>query len=226
MKSIILSPHFDDAVFDCWQQLAATDSQIVTIFSRIPESGTHTIWDLMCGDYNSNSMVQKRQAENDLALAGLNSVGLDYLDKQYRKKDPTVDELISAIDSRTDKYDRVVCPMAASTIFKHPDHVLVRLVGLRLYQLGKKVVFYPDIPYMMLPANPSAVFLHRLEAKSSALASLELKAKVYEFDAEEIQAKLAAAQAYKSQLGAVNFVSVGRLKKYLTRKYEILLEPA
>ena len=226
MKSLILSPHFDDAVFSCWKQVIAHENQTLNIFSKIPKSGTHTIWDLICGDIDSNAMMQRRQLENKIALAGFSNLGLDYLDKQYRKNNLPVKELVSVIKPYCSKYDQTICPIAGSAIFKHPDHVLIRQVGVSIHHQGGKVAFYPDIPYMTLPNIPSATFLRQLERKTSALVGLNLQAHVCLLTDEELRTKIIASQAYKSQLAAVNLISGGRLKKYLRYKYEILLVPS
>jgi hypothetical protein len=47
---LILSPHFDDAVLDCWGVIAGPGAvEVVNVFAAAPDPGTVTLWDSITG---------------------------------------------------------------------------------------------------------------------------------------------------------------------------------
>jgi hypothetical protein len=84
-RSVVLSPHPDDAVPSCWHLLAGGDTTVVTVFAGVPEPGTCGWWDRLTGASDPAARVRERLAEDTRApaLAGASSVRLDLLDEQY-----------------------------------------------------------------------------------------------------------------------------------------------
>ena len=88
--TVILSPHFDDAVLSCWHVLAsAGEVLVVNVFAGEPPAGALGWWDRLAGASDSATAVRTRIEEDRqaLALAGRTAVNLPFLDSQYRHGD-------------------------------------------------------------------------------------------------------------------------------------------
>ncbi|MCD0504441.1 PIG-L family deacetylase, partial [Bordetella petrii] len=86
-KIVVISPHFEDAVFSCGAWLAARPgATVLTVYSGVPASGVPVSdWDRRCGFERADQAVLARQAENQAALAllGARGLGLGLLTDQY-----------------------------------------------------------------------------------------------------------------------------------------------
>src|SRR5439155_1765477 len=85
---LLLSPHWDDAVLDCWSVLSAGGGlTVVNVFAGSPAPGTITLWDSITGASDSAARTQERRAEDAAALsrAAREPVNLPFLDSQYRR---------------------------------------------------------------------------------------------------------------------------------------------
>ena len=83
----ILSPHFDDAVLDCWSLLGSDEPcTVVNVFGGVPRAGYATWWDQVCGATSSADMVLTRIDEDvrALDLAARVPVNLAFAPTQYR----------------------------------------------------------------------------------------------------------------------------------------------
>ena len=101
--TIILSPHFDDAVLSCWNLLAGVgEVLVVNVFAGEPPAGTLGWWDQLAGATDSAATVRMRIEEDRqaLALAGRRAVNLPFLDSQYREGDQTPEEIVEALRGR------------------------------------------------------------------------------------------------------------------------------
>jgi LmbE family N-acetylglucosaminyl deacetylase len=143
---LLLSPHLDDAVFSCWHVLGSSrDVTLVNIFTAIPPEGTTlSSWDCMTGADDPSGRMRARLEEDEaaLALAGRRAEQLDFMDDQYRDAPP--EDLLAAVRARVPHDAEVYAPAA---IGGHPDHELVRDVGIALAATGTTVAFYADLPY-------------------------------------------------------------------------------
>jgi len=142
----ILSPHLDDAVLSCWHLLASSDDVLVlNVFTGLPARGKPpAFWDRMTGADDSVERMHARLAEDEeaLALAGRRADSLVFLDAQYREAAPT--GIVEAVNERLRDDAAVFAPAG---IGGHPDHELIRDVGLALAADGRRVSLYGDIPY-------------------------------------------------------------------------------
>ncbi len=149
--TIILSPHFDDAVLSCWHLLAsAGEVLVVNVFAGEPTAGTLGWWDELAGASDSAAAVRTRIEEDRqaLALAGRAAVNLPFLDSQYRQSDQASGEIVQALRGVLIKDARIYAP--ASLGDHHPDHTAVRAAALALHAEGANVALYADLPHATL----------------------------------------------------------------------------
>jgi hypothetical protein len=86
-RTAVCSPHFDDAVLDCWSVLERDPaSEVVNVFTAAPSGGFTSWWDQINGASSSAAHVHERGIEdrNALSLAGKTPVNLALLETQYR----------------------------------------------------------------------------------------------------------------------------------------------
>ena len=146
--TIILSPHFDDAVLSCWHVLAsAGEVLVVNVFAGEPPAGTLGWWDRLAGASDSAAAVRARVEEDRqaLALAGRAAVNLPFLDSQYRQSDQAPGEIVEALRGVLVEDARIYAP--ASLGDHHPDHTAVRAAALALHAEGADVALYADLPH-------------------------------------------------------------------------------
>ena len=221
--NIVLSPHLDDAVFNIWHILIQKNTQLITVFAGLPNKNHTTLWDRVGGFKKSRDMMEARRQENEIALKGLGVtiVNLDFLDNQYINEARDEADLYNQIRSRVAKTDTVYAPIAASKLYRHPDHVLLREIGLKLKKQGYRVVFYADIPYMQIPKKPGAAYLRRLERRIVSFTGEKLKVSVISLDKNEVMEKNSAMKAYETQFTITNLTSFGMLGKKANIQSEI-----
>lgn len=156
LHRVILSPHYDDAVFS----LAATirgwvvqgDSvTVVTVFAGVPSQPLVQDWDLKCGFRDSSEAMAARWAENQAAakLLGFTAVDLDLLEEQYRSGEMLKPVLTQYLDSLPEAH--VYCPLAVSGACVHADHVLTRLAFASWLERTRwrNAFLYEDQPYCL-----------------------------------------------------------------------------
>jgi LmbE family N-acetylglucosaminyl deacetylase len=154
--TIILSPHFDDAVLSCWDVLAAGAGEVlvVNVFAGEPPAGTLGWWDRLAGASDSATAVRMRIEEDRqaLALAGRVAVNLPFLDSQYRHGDQAPAEIVEALRGVLVAGARIYAP--ASLGDRHRDHTAVRAAALALRAEGANVVLYADLPHAIVSGWP------------------------------------------------------------------------
>lgn len=146
---LVISPHFDDAVFSCGNMLAAHHgSHTVTVFGGAPAIAMSTEWDRAAGFADSNAAVATRRQEDAQAHAQLSATvhHLGFCDHQYEQT-PTAADLAGALL-------RVVERQTAEAVFVplglfHSDHILVHEAVLMLApQLPSRLwIGYEDALY-------------------------------------------------------------------------------
>ncbi len=86
-RSVICSPHFDDAVLSCWSLLERDSaSVVVNVFTGAPDSD-FTYWFDQQNGVLSSAMAMQQRAEEDrdaLDLVGKSPIDLGLRDRQYR----------------------------------------------------------------------------------------------------------------------------------------------
>jgi hypothetical protein len=147
---LLLSPHFDDAVLDCWSVLASDRPlTVVNVFAGIPAPGQAGVWEALTGVADSAERKRARMAEDAAALArvGRTPLNLPLLDVQHRGRagdSVGLAQIDRALVDVVQSASRVYVPAG---IGSHADHLLVRRYGRTLLRAGMPVTVYADLPY-------------------------------------------------------------------------------
>jgi LmbE family N-acetylglucosaminyl deacetylase len=232
---LLLSPHPDDAVIDCWSVLTRSGPvQVVNVFTAPPPPGTPpTVWDRLCGATDPVRLMADRAAEDRaaLALAGRTPVNLPFVDLQYRGsgRSPLLRELDSEVCSRLEAASAVLAPACLGT--RHDDHRFARRYALRLRSAGLPVTLYADVPYCVEFGWPHWVTgvprSQRLDVDATWRADLaasgiqDVEPTVVALGEERGRAKLEAMRAYATQFEGLNGGPLGRLENPLIHGYEV-----
>jgi GlcNAc-PI de-N-acetylase len=226
VATLILSPHFDDAVLSCWHLLdGVTEVGIVNVFGGIPPADAAGWWDLAGGTRSSSGVVERRRSEDQaaLALAGREALSLDFLDYQYRDGPQPIEPLVqrlrallagvtsvwapAALASPPDDPDLITAPR------RHPDHVVVRSAALMLHAEGWPLTLYADLPHASARGLPAWVTGHAdgtgvavAESWRRCLAHAgvdDADAEIHRLSARVLARKLEAVRRYSSQLAPI-----------------------
>jgi LmbE family N-acetylglucosaminyl deacetylase len=189
-RTVVLSPHLDDAVLSAWHVLTSAPSvTVVTVFAGVPESGFVTDLDRHLGAAESAARVQQRRAEDRkaLATAGADPVHLDLLDAQYpayaregpRQRvaarpadfvalvadEPALrtgpDTILELVRPHLDAGTTVYAPAGVG---RHPDHRDLARAAMRLAGCVRELWLYADSPYHVRHGLPSWVAEQRNDA--------------------------------------------------------------
>lgn len=194
---VVVSPHYDDAVFSCGNLLwMLPGSTVVTVYSGLPEDlDLTTDWDRRCGFTNAAQAMAARADENRCALAALRAHGVDlaFLDSQYVPKTPR-----NGVDLLGDTLGATLARLQPATVFFplglfHEDHVMVSDTLLTTCHVFPTVRWfvYEDIPYSK-----------RIDLTQQRLDHLAARGVAAQPFALELprHSKAAAVNAYVSQL--------------------------
>jgi hypothetical protein len=236
---LLLSPHWDDAVLDCWSLLADAerDLTVVNLFAGMPPAGTLTRWDAVTGARDSAVRAQERLDEDAAALAcaGREPLNLSLLDAEYREPAPPyrLNDLDRALAAAVPAASRVYVPAG---IGANEDHLLVRRYGRMLLRAGIPVSLYAELPYCVLHGWPHWVDGREPEPTrevdafwlSFLLAVPEMPA-LHEVTLERLDpaaaaAKLAAMDRYSTQLPCLSLGGRGLLRDPAIHGFEVRWE--
>lgn len=152
-RTLVVSPHLDDAVLSCGRFLAMHEpTTVVTVLAGMPADDLPlTDYDRSCGFASSTQAMRTRWQEDERALASLatDHLHLDVLDSQYALL-PAVSALATRLEPMLldPRWDTVAVPMG---LF-HCDHECVSdacmavLARAWLHSPAQWVVF-EDVPY-------------------------------------------------------------------------------
>jgi LmbE family N-acetylglucosaminyl deacetylase len=214
--TLVLSPHLDDAVFSCWSTLTSPgEVTVVNVFTALPPAGARATWDAITGFQDSRAGVQRRLAEDRdaLALAGRVPVNLGLVDRQYRRRAPSLSRLLAALAEHFPVAGQILAPAG---IGGQGDHRLVRDACLELARGGIPVRLYADVPYAVRLGWPDWVTGTGAVAHLSADAwwaqyleavpanEFSLVPGVERLCGGTAAAKLAAMRTYRSQYPALS----------------------
>lgn len=232
---LLLSPHWDDAVFDCWSLLTSgAELRVVNVFGGVPPPGPARRWDQICGGDDGAEMARRRIEEDDRALAqaGRSVVNLPLLDAEYREPapDPSLDELDAAIAVAAPSASAVYAPACLGT---NPDHRLTRRYARALHARGLRVRLYADIPYCTVhgwphwvdgsepdPHRRVDVFWSTFLAQVPEIPDPQ-RGRAVRLDPSRGEAKLQAMRAYETQLDALDGGPIGLLTNPAVHRFEV-----
>jgi hypothetical protein len=86
-RTVVCSPHFDDAVLNCWSVLDRDEScAVVNVFTGAPGGGFTSWYDQLSGASSSAAHMHQRAIEDRdaLSVAGKRPIDLGMLEAQYR----------------------------------------------------------------------------------------------------------------------------------------------
>jgi hypothetical protein len=238
--ALLLSPHWDDAVFDCWALLSDPgELRIVNLFAGIPQAGRLTRWDRVTGASDSAVRARERIAEDmqALTLAGRTAVNLPLLDAEYREPGPppplaAIDRALASVANAT---SRVYAPAALG---QNEDHKLTRWYARALAHRGIPVSLYADLPYCVTHGWPHWVdgserdryrdvdaFWRTLLVDVPELEDLRT-GRVRRLDDQQAAAKLAAMRTYRTQFPSLDGGRAELLGNPAIHRFEVIWELA
>ena len=238
MGTLVVSPHFDDAVLSAWALLERPGSQVVNVFTGCPPEGEVAHWERLTRARGTVAeRIRERVLEDAdaLALAGIVPVNLGFVGSSYGDPSVLAQQVLNALAPLVAHADSVVFPAA---IGGHPDHRFIRDVGRFLLQHGTKVRFYADCPYSIKYGWPSWVtggerstFLDEdvyLEAhlNDGGLSLGTLAPHVARLGGAALSRKLAATAAYRTQVDALNSGPLRRVSNPDVVCFEVVWTPS
>jgi hypothetical protein len=233
---LLLSPHWDDAVLDCWALLGSPgDLAVVNVFAGTPVPGRLTRWDRVTGAVDSSVRTRERATEDAEALAqvGRGAVNLPLLDAEYRAPgpSPSLRDIDQALTANVPATSRVYAPAGLGN---NTDHELVRWYARVLARRGIPVSLYADLPYCVVHGWPhwvdgSEPDSHRdVDAfwRTFLLDVPELEelrnARTERLDDERAAAKLAAMRTYRTQFSSLDGGTAGILSNAAIHRFEVM----
>jgi len=205
--SLLVSPHFDDAVFGVgYWLLQHPGTTVVTVCSGNPGSVPMQWWDTQCGFQSADEAARKRRIEDEkaLSLLGAHQLGLGFLDNEYR-----IDGLGRYHESETDnpgdvslavatalrdlletlRPDRCYFPLGSG----HPDHRLTSDAAiLALAGTDTAAIVYIELTYSIgTPEFPAR--------RMSELETRGIRFDEYPLQPGTSELKQRAAACYTSQ---------------------------
>ena len=154
MKTLIISPHLDDALFSLSSIFKAGGNFVIaTVFTQECPN------EYLKGDYAAYGDMKTRKQEDIAAITFLNKIPgtkvqyihLDYPDTLFRKGNnapfilPLIDDMRELY---IQKYDKIYCPLGVG---EHPDHVFVYDICQNVF--GNNAIYYCEFPYSALKLN-------------------------------------------------------------------------
>jgi LmbE family N-acetylglucosaminyl deacetylase len=209
MSTAILSPHLDDAVLSAF---SAFPARVVNVCTALPDAGTLTSWDRVCGASDSRAHMSERLEEDRAALAmvGAEPAGLGFLDTQYRAEPLDAAELRRAIGDAVAGATEVWAPAG---IGDHPDHVQVRDAAI---ELGLPLRLYAELPYAVKFGWPAWVTGEDEDPNLVPDGGWSLpegvgEPAIHRISGEGVQLKLQALRRYRTQFSALSRGKLGHI---------------
>ncbi|CAP42734.1 PIG-L deacetylase family protein [Bordetella petrii] len=200
-RLVVISPHFDDAVFSCGEWLAARPGgTVLTVYSGVP---SHTAplpdWDRRCGFERADQAVMARHEENRAAMAvlGARGLGLGLLDDQYQGPANEAGRITGMLAAALTTLRPAVI-LAPLGLF-HRDHLRVSDAALTVWRLfstlGSSWLMYEEALYRRKPGL--------VQQRLADLQAQHVRATPQAGPRPGGDHKLRAVAAYASQLDAL-----------------------
>ena len=238
MATLVVSPHFDDAVLSAWALLERPGTQVANVFTGCPPEGGTAYWERLTRARGTVAeRIRERVLEDAdaLALAGIVPVNLGFVGSSYGDPAALAQQLLDRLAPLVARAASVVFPAA---IGGHPDHRFVRDVGHLLHRSGKPVRFYADCPYSIkygwpgwvTGAEQSAfldedVYLEQ-HLNDGGLSLQTLAPQVARLEGAALGRKLAATEAYRTQVDALDSGPLRRVSNPDVVCFEVVWTPS
>jgi LmbE family N-acetylglucosaminyl deacetylase len=225
---LVLSPHLDDAVIDCWSVLTAPgELNVVNVFAGVPPAGSATHWDRIVGARDSAELMQSRIEEDRAALAHAERtpVNLGFLEHQQRedRRPPRLGAIDDALAEAVPAASRLYAPAALGT--QHPDHLRIRDYALACAAAGLPVELYADVPYAVVYGWPHWVTGDvrdpHLDVDAYWGEPPAGEPRVVRLDDAQAAAKLDAMRAYTTQFPSLDRGPIGLLSNPKVHRFEV-----
>jgi LmbE family N-acetylglucosaminyl deacetylase len=209
-RLLVVSPHFDDAVFSCGHLLStAPGAVVVTVFGGRPDTYPSPVcpWDADCGFGEDSDIVATRRAEDEEALATLDAVPvvLDFVEGQYRR--PTrysASEIAGALADVVRRVDptAVALPLA----IRHSDHRLSMAAALQVRTPNERRhwIAYGEFPYVWRRPDGQAARIAHLRRRGIGMTPIL-------GIPQDRERKATAMRSYASQLRGFAFPDLERV---------------
>lgn len=157
-RTVVISPHLDDAVLSCAHLLARwPGSTVLTVFAGAPAEypAPVTRWDALAGFTTADQPLAARRQEDTRALATLDAsaVWLDFVEHQYLDRSAWVqpDAIVETLDDAL----RALDPTAVLVPFGlgNPDHACTHDAAMRVREGYDAPAWfcYEDTGYKHIP---------------------------------------------------------------------------
>lgn len=226
---LLLSPHLDDAVIDCWSVLTAPgELNVVNVFAGIPEAGHSTRWDRIVGAEDSASLMRARIAEDReaLAKAGREPENLAFVEYQQRehRREPSLKAIDEAVAIAAGVASKIYAPAVLGT--PHPDHLRAQAYALACGErTGVPVELYADLPYAVVYGWPHWVTGDEPDPHLDIDAYWDGgpagKPRVVDLGPEAATAKLDAMRTYRTQFPSLDRGPIGLLSNPQVHRFEV-----
>jgi LmbE family N-acetylglucosaminyl deacetylase len=201
MKSLFISPHYDDAVFSTGRLIAVMEQPtVLTIFGGVPKNkDVCTAYDQKSGFNSAEEAVLARREEDAAALAvlGAEQFWLDYPENQYGET-RNLQAITKELAKFAADYDEVYIPLGLT----HEDHEAVAVMCGTIVDDSKDFWVYMDLPY----------YVDQPEVAVDKLRTMEGLEYVYR--GGELGKKMTAVACYKSQAPITNLYHLMADERY------------
>lgn len=122
-RTVVCSPHFDDAVLSCWSTLDRDENcAVVNVFTGAPRGGFTPWYDQLNGAANSAAHMRERALEDRdaLSLAGKTAIDLGLLEVQYRlRQSPLLHAMFRRVPPL--RFAMLRLPFFRAAVYATPD---------------------------------------------------------------------------------------------------------
>lgn len=232
--AVVLSPHLDDAVLDCWSVLTGPGAvEVVNVFAGVPRPGPAGHFERLAGAGDAASHMRRRIAEDReaLARAGRLPVNLGFRCLAYRRgrPEPSFAGVDAALRAHVPVVSCVYAPAALGA--SHPDHDLVRAYALALARQHVPVRLYADLPYCTVYGWPSWVTGSEPDphldvdaywnASAGGRYCSQATAHVVALASADAAAKLAAMRVYRAEFSVLDRGPIRQLSRPAIHGFEV-----
>ena len=211
-RTVVLSPHLDDAVFSVGATIARASRSgarvsVLTMFAGDPESSAPAgDWDRLAGFVTAGEAATARRCEDRKACSLLSAtpVWQPFLDEQYAD-DSDDGALAYVLEEALRTADTLLLPGFPLT---HPDHIrLVRLV-LAAGLFPGRIGLYAEQPYLLWEGRVGALeSLRDLVPETVSWRGTRIGYR-------DLALKVLACRAYSSQLACIAHRIVWPMSRY------------